>query len=76
MMLGTLVDFPFGDRRKLTWWSDLAVANVYAADAPVHSKAERFAERSSLACARAILTSKSTSSPSRARNTASGVTSR
>ena len=28
MMLATLFDFPFEDRRKLTWWSDVAVANV------------------------------------------------
>src|SRR6202008_2520431 len=44
MMLATLFDFPFEDRRKLTWWSDVAIANVNAADAPVHSEAERFAE--------------------------------
>ena len=44
MMLATLFDFPFEDRRKLTWWSDVAIANVEAADAPVHSEAERFAE--------------------------------
>ena len=30
MMLATLFDFPFEDRRKLTWWSDVAVANVRA----------------------------------------------
>jgi cytochrome P450 len=44
MMLATLFDFPFEDRRKLTWWSDVAVANVNAPDAPVHSEAERFEE--------------------------------
>jgi cytochrome P450 len=44
MMLATLFDFPFEDRRKLTWWSDVAIANLNAADAPVHSEAERFAE--------------------------------
>jgi cytochrome P450 len=44
MMLATLFDFPFEDRRKLTWWSDVAIANVNAPDAPVHSEAERFAE--------------------------------
>jgi cytochrome P450 len=26
-MLATLFDFPFEDRRKLTWWSDIATAN-------------------------------------------------
>ena len=44
MMLATLFDFPFEDRRKLTWWSDVAVANINAPDAPVHSEAERFTE--------------------------------
>ena len=43
-MLATLFDFPFEDRRKLTWWSDVAVANLHAPDAPVRSEAERFAE--------------------------------
>ena len=31
MMLATLFDFPFEERRKLTFWSDVAIANV---DAP------------------------------------------
>src|SRR5262245_29982874 len=49
MMLATLFDFPWEDRRKLTWWSDVAIANVRAADAPVHSEDERFAELSRMA---------------------------
>jgi len=49
MMLATLFDFPFEDRRKLTWWSDVAVANVQAPDASVHSEDERFAELTSMA---------------------------
>jgi cytochrome P450 len=49
MMLATLFDFPFEDRRKLTWWSDVAIANVNAPDAPVHSEAERFAELTAMA---------------------------
>ena len=44
MMLATLFDFPWEERRKLTYWSDVAVANVDAPDAPVHSNEERFAE--------------------------------
>ena len=28
MMLATLFDFPWEDRVKLTWWSDVAIANV------------------------------------------------
>jgi cytochrome P450 len=44
MMLATLFDFPFAQRRKLTYWSDVAIANVAAADAVVRSEAERFQE--------------------------------
>ncbi|MDX2158418.1 MAG: cytochrome P450 [Hyphomicrobiaceae bacterium] len=44
MMLATLFDFPFEDRRKLTYWSDVAICNVTSPDAPVRSEAERFAE--------------------------------
>jgi cytochrome P450 len=44
MMLATLFDFPWGDRMKLTWWSDVAIANVSSPDAVVHSEAERTAE--------------------------------
>jgi cytochrome P450 len=44
MMLATLFDFPFEERRKLTFWSDVAICNVNSPDAPVHSEAERFAE--------------------------------
>ncbi|TXL75378.1 cytochrome P450 [Vineibacter terrae] len=44
MMLATLFDFPWEDRRKLTYWSDVAVANIAAPDAPVRSDEARFAE--------------------------------
>jgi cytochrome P450 len=44
MMLATLFDFPWEERRKLTYWSDVAICNVNAPDAPVHSEEERFAE--------------------------------
>ena len=44
MMLATLFDFPWADRRKLTRWSDVAIANVDSPDAVVHSEDERFAE--------------------------------
>ena len=44
MMLATLFDFPWEERRKLTHWSDVAICNVNAPDAPVHSEEERFAE--------------------------------
>jgi cytochrome P450 len=44
MMLATLFDFPWEDRRKLTFWSDVAICNVDAPGAPVHTEQERFAE--------------------------------
>jgi cytochrome P450 len=44
MMLATLFDFPWEDRTKLTWWSDVAIANVNSPDAVVHSETERYDE--------------------------------
>ena len=44
MMLATLFDFPWEDRMKLTWWSDVAIANVDSPDAVVHSQGERVSE--------------------------------
>ena len=44
MMLATLFDFPWEDRMKLTWWSDVAIANINSPDAVVHSEEERTAE--------------------------------
>src|SRR5258708_7551328 len=44
MMLATLFDFPWTDRERLSWWSDVAIANVNSPDAVVHSEDERFAE--------------------------------
>ena len=44
MMLATLFDFPWEERRKLTYWSDVAICNVGTPDAPVRSEQERFAE--------------------------------
>lgn len=44
MMLATLFDFPFEERRKLTYWSDVATANINAPDAPVRSEEEKFSE--------------------------------
>jgi cytochrome P450 len=49
MMLATLFDFPWEERRKLTFWSDVAVTNVNAPDAVVRSDAERVAELSKMA---------------------------
>src|SRR5689334_13483134 len=43
MMLATLFDFPQADWRKLTHWSDVAIANIEAPDAPIKNDAERLA---------------------------------
>ncbi len=44
LMLATLFDFPMAERRKLTHWSDVAIANIEGEDAVVKSEAERMAE--------------------------------
>jgi cytochrome P450 len=49
LMLATLFDFPLEERRKLTYWSDVAIADVTDPEAPVHSEEERFAELKSMA---------------------------
>jgi cytochrome P450 len=49
MMLATLFDFPWADRMKLTWWSDVAIANVESPDAVVRSEEERFDELKKMA---------------------------
>src|SRR5580692_10940129 len=38
MMLATLFDYPWEDRRQLIYWSDVVIANVNSPDAPVHSE--------------------------------------
>src|SRR5579862_9559623 len=44
MMLATLFDYPFEERRQLTYWSDVAICNVDAPDSPVHSEQEKYDE--------------------------------
>jgi cytochrome P450 len=41
MMLATLFDFPMEQRRKLTYWSDVAIANLNSPDSPITSEDER-----------------------------------
>jgi cytochrome P450 len=55
LMLATLFDFPQADRRKLTHWSDVAIANIEAEDAVVKSNAERMAELTRMGEAMAAL---------------------
>jgi cytochrome P450 len=49
MMLATLFDYPWEERRQLTYWSDVAICNVDAPDSPVHSEEEKFAELTKMA---------------------------
>src|SRR5438105_1463489 len=49
MMLATLFDFPWEERRKLTYWSDVAICNVHAPESPVHSEQEKFDELKKMA---------------------------
>jgi cytochrome P450 len=44
MMLATLFDYPWDERRQLTYWSDVVICNVNSPDSPVNSEEERFAE--------------------------------
>ena len=41
MMLATLFDFPFEDRRMLSFWSDVAIADIGSDDAVIKSQEER-----------------------------------
>jgi cytochrome P450 len=49
MMLATLFDYPWDDRRQLTYWSDVVICNVNSPESPVHSEEERFAELTKMA---------------------------
>ena len=44
LMLATLFDFPVEERNKLTYWSDVAIADITDPEAPVQSEEARFAE--------------------------------
>jgi cytochrome P450 len=48
-MLATLFDYPFEQRRQLTYWSNVAVCNPNAPDAIVRFEEERFAEMQKMA---------------------------
>jgi cytochrome P450 len=55
MMLATLFDYPWEDRRRLTYWSDVVICNVNSPESPVHSEEERFTEITKMAEAMAKL---------------------
>ncbi len=43
-MLATLFDFPWEDRKLLTYWSDVGTANIFDPDSPIKSNEQRLAE--------------------------------
>jgi cytochrome P450 len=49
MMLATLFDYPWEERRQLTYWSDVAICNVRAPESPVRSEQEKFDELKKMA---------------------------
>src|SRR5260370_23360777 len=49
MMLATLFDYPWEDRRRLTYCSHVAICNVRAPESPVHSEQEKFDELKKMA---------------------------
>jgi cytochrome P450 len=49
MMLATLFDFPFEERKKLTYWSDVSVTDVTAPNALVRSEEERWSKLQDMA---------------------------
>ena len=64
-MLATLFDYPFEQRRQLTHWSNVAICNINAPDAIVHSEHERFAEMQAMAEAMMALWNERVSAPPR-----------
>ncbi|MBS0562349.1 MAG: cytochrome P450, partial [Proteobacteria bacterium] len=64
-MLATLFDYPFERRSDLTFWSDVAICNVRADDAPVKSEEERFNELKRMAESMAALWNERANGPER-----------
>jgi len=64
-MLATLFDFPFEERHKLTYWSNVAVCNVNAPNAIVRSEQERFAALRTMAEAMTALWNERVNAPPR-----------
>jgi cytochrome P450 len=65
MMLATLFDYPWDDRRQLTYWSDVVICNVNSPESPVHSEEERFTEITKMAEAMAKLFNERAAMPPR-----------
>jgi cytochrome P450 len=64
-MLATLFDYPYEDRRQLTYWSNVAVCNTRAPDAVVTSEQERFAELGKMVAAMTALWNERVNAPPR-----------
>ena len=55
LMLATLFDFPFEERRKLTYWSDVAICDVESPESPVRTEEARFEVLKEMAAAMGAL---------------------
>jgi cytochrome P450 len=64
-MLATLFDYPFEERRQLTFWSNVAICNINAPDAAVKSEAERLVEMRRMAEAMIVLWKERVNAPPR-----------
>jgi cytochrome P450 len=64
-MLAILMGFPFEERHKLTYWSNVATTNTSAPDAVVKSEEERFAELRKMADAFSALWNERVNAPPR-----------
>jgi cytochrome P450 len=55
LMLATMFDWPVEDKKQLTLWSDIGIANINDPDSPVKTEEERFAKLKEMAEAMAVL---------------------
>jgi cytochrome P450 len=62
-MLATLFDYPFAQKRDLTYWSNVATANLKDPDALVKTEEERFTELRKMAAAMTALWNQRVNAP-------------
>lgn len=65
MMLATLFDYPWEERRNLTYWSDVAITDYNAPDALVRSREEQLVELGKMADAFGTLWAERAKAPPR-----------
>ena len=55
LMLATMFDWPIENKKQLTQWSDIGIANIHDPDSPVKTEEERFQKLKEMAEAMAVL---------------------